>query len=24
LKKAGIKKYSVNTGDDGMWIQMWK
>jgi len=22
LKKAGIKKYSVNTGDDGMWIQM--
>ncbi len=24
LKDTGITKYSINKGDDGMWIQMWK
>jgi ubiquinone/menaquinone biosynthesis C-methylase UbiE len=24
LKSAGITKCSMNRGDDGMWIQMWK
>jgi hypothetical protein len=24
LKSAGITRGSVTTGDDGMWIQMWK
>jgi SAM-dependent methyltransferase len=24
LKSAGIAKYEVNRGDDGMWIRLWK
>jgi ubiquinone/menaquinone biosynthesis C-methylase UbiE len=24
LKNTGITKYSLNKGDDGMWIEMWK
>lgn len=24
LKNTGITKYSLNRGDDGMWIQIWK